>query len=407
MTGTILLACAFGGPGAAGQTHPVSATGIGAADAGAGVPGAGGPDLGPEGPTALHLLWLSDSIYNLDELGDAVAANLPGTPVTSEWATFGGTVVGTGLLELADSTDAYLDGAWQDRPRGTPFSSYSALVFEFLRNDANEGEPPPAFQRAYDKVAAQGTKYFPAVVSGSAPPAARPDLSGWDVTDPARTLPYRSATEAVAARWNTGHVDTYGRFLELVSSGQLTVNQLMADVAHPSRQVGVSRIGSWIAAALQSSGPFLHAEPDLPGMVANHLFGQPTGGTWALTPVATPYRPYHTSLQRIATLEDQAQVSTSAGSRVVFPSAQVAQVWAHFVVDQASGGTVQVYVDAGSPDQRMMTVETRRPGVTQYPTSVLVADDLAAGLHTVEMRTLDAEPVRVLGVTYVLQPLAR
>jgi hypothetical protein len=346
-----------------------------------------------------RILWLGDSIHNTSILHTAISGHLTG-PVTHDAGTFGGTVVGTGLLELADETQAYLAGAWAPRTRGVAFSAYSGLVFNYGRNDCNAGANLDAFRKAYDKIAAQAfAKEFPSVVSANMPPKALADLSGWDSADLCETGGHRAATNTVAEKYGTAHLDTFATMKSWATRGW-SVAQLMRDTLHPTYTPALDTLlPAWIAPRLLDDVSST-ATPEISGRVVNYLFGQPTAGSWTQTALAVGTTPSLGPTNRIAGLPDQANIASAAGATVTFPSVTFTQAWAHFFVDQTSGGTVNLKVDGVT----VATFNTFQGGVTRYPRSVLIADGLSASPHTVEIETTSGDPVRVLGVTYVGVP---
>jgi hypothetical protein len=355
-----------------------------------------------------RVLWLSDSIYNMSELWSGFATNVADETITSDIGTYGGDVSGGGLFELADETKAYenVTQGWVTKARGRPFTDYSALVFEFMRNDAS-ATPVAAYERAYDKILAQGEKYFSRVVSGNGPPAALPDFTAWNLAgDFAITNGLTAVVGPLATKWGSAHVDTFQRFQDEVTAARYTVAQLMRDTLHPSYDVGATLLSDWIADAYSATPALIAATPMTQGRVLNYLFGQPTAGTWTLTAgYYSTTSPNVSPLGRVADLPDMARVAQASGAKVSFPSFTCSvgncQVWAHFLVDSASGGTVNVYVDRGTGSEVMITKNTLQAGLNLYFQAALVADGLAAGAHAIEMETTSAAPVRVVGVTYV------
>lgn len=360
------------------------------------------------GAATYRVLWASDSIYNAGTLWDVTTA-ASGADLVHDTATYGGNVIGGGLLELADTTYSYESAGtgWALRGRGRPFSAYSALVFEFGRNDANNREALAAYTNAYDKILAQGVKYFPKVISGTPPPRAAGDLSAWDLAnDVFVSGGYSAAVPALVAKWGSQHVNNHQALQTDVTLGNHTVAQLMRDTWHPSYGAGMTLIGGWIASAYSSAPTLIAATPTIAGEVRNYLFGQPTAGTWALTAgLVSSTGPTQSPLWRIADYPDMANVAQASGAKLSFPAftcqAGGCQVWAHFLVDSATGGTATIYVDRGTGSQVSVTKGTLAPGLNLYEQAILVANGLAAGVHQVELETTDNGPVRVLGVTYV------
>lgn len=357
--------------------------------------------------TPLKYLWLSDSIYNMDELPDAVAALSRGYKITNTRATYGGQVVGSGLLELADATYAYQSGAWSSAlPRGAPYSDYSALIFEFARNDGGQivavtPETKTTFRQAYDKLVAQGLKYFPKVVSGVCVPKATADVSAWDAAaDEYLTLNIGAEIATVKTKYNASHVDGVTLFQNLVTSGLWTVSQLMRDAYHPTTSYGARRLGAAIYSALNDGATPILATPELTGDVVNYLYGQPTSGTWAFEPsTATNVTPAQSNIPRISNLSDMAIVASASGAKLSFPSTEAKQLWVHYF-RRTDGGNFTIYVDRGTGSEVSLAVNTSHI-YHYYPQSYLVSGTLSGGTHTVEIQTTSANPVAILGITVV------
>lgn len=355
-----------------------------------------------------RVLWLSDSIYNMDQLPAGFDDRVTTENVTSDSGTYGGNMTGGALFELADETQAYEGSVlgWQVKARGQSFSSYSGVVFEFLGNDA--GLAVSAFQRAYDKVLAQAVKYFDRVISGTGVPRANVGLTGWDPTnDLAVVNGHVAVVPALAAKWGSAHVNNHQKFQDEVTAGRYTVAQIMRDVGHPTYDLGSDLIETWTASAyLQTPVLVTSAVPEVQGRVLNYIFGQATAGTWTLTGGQTSLtRPYLTPLIRVAGIADAANIASASGAKLFFPSftCSVAncQVWVHYLVDSSSGGSAITYVDRGTGSEVASSYSTQQAGVSIYFRSILVADGLGAGSHAVELETTSASPVRVIGVTYV------
>jgi hypothetical protein len=344
-----------------------------------------------------RVLWLSDSIYNSAELWNKVTAPDARRPIVHETGTFAGTTSGMGLFELADRTMILENGEWFEAVRGTRFERYSALIFEYLRNDSYPAaESVEMFRKAYDKICAQGATYFPQVVTGNSPPQALPTLADWNLsTDFARTAGYELATDVVAAKWNTQHVDTYSRFLEYTDAGKYTVQQLMRDAYHQTYDLGMALQGVWITWALEAEAPLNEATPEIAGDVVNYLFGNAVAGVWAFEEMN------ESPLPRVASLSSKGHVARSAAARATFPSSSGEQIWAHFYVDKSDAGIAEVYVDRGTTSEIKVTIDTLVADFDTYPRSFPVAENLSPGLHTVEIESANDKPVRVLGITFV------
>jgi hypothetical protein len=279
-----------------------------------------------------------------------------------------------------------------------------------MRNDANNGEPLDTYAEAYDKLIAQSLARLPVVVAGNCPPRASGDLASWDLANDAAVAGgYTEAAQALASKWGIRFLDTHSLFLEMTASEGYTVSQLMRDAWHPTTTYGMAAMARRQAALWRSSASANQVSPTIPGLVTNHLFGRTVAGSWTLsTGLVSTTGPTQGPLWRIAGLPDQANVAIAAGARLAFPTFQSAdrgQVWVHFLVDQASGGTADVYLDRGAATQARLRVNTQVAGVQLYPRAMLLVGGLAAGPHEVEIETTGPGPVRVLGVTYVgVQP---
>lgn len=353
-----------------------------------------------------RVLWSSDSIFNMGQLFANTGYLLPNASLTTDWATYGGNVIGGGLLELADSSQAYVSGAWSAVSRAVNYSAYSAVVFEFGRNDANNGENATEFRKAYDKLVAQGLGKFPRVVTSNCPPKANAGLLAWDAAaDLFITNTHKTQIETAVAKWNTRHVDIFTKFTDLVTAGTYTIAQLMRDVYHPTTDRGAALIAGWVASALQDTTPAIAATPEITGSVVNYLYGQNTAGAWALTATGNVIGPTVSPVPRIANLTDQGNQVAASGAKLSFPGVTVSaggQVWFHYFTKTA-GGTFDAYVDRGAGGQKKVTVNTTDAtiGGDNYPRSVLVGDNLSAGAHTIELETTNATAVCILGVTVV------
>lgn len=356
--------------------------------------------MSPVSPPFYSVLWLSDSIYNSDFLASSVIALNPTYSMIAHRGTYSGQVVGAGLLEMADKSYAFTNGSWALQSRAAPFGLFDAMVFVYGRNDATTGENVAEFRKAYDKILAQAKKNgIPRVVSGTPPPQALGDFSAWSPTDPYEDNGYRSAVNALATKWNSRHVDNFANFKTDVTNGTVTIAQVMYDTLHPTN-AGASRIAASIQAALSASTTLNSATPEIAGEVVNYLFGAPSAGTWALTPVVVGSMPPTVGpLARIAGLSDLGQQASATGAKLSFPSTQATQLWLHFW-RMTSGGTIDVYIDRGTAQQVKVSLNTGG-GIVNYPSSQLIGSNLSAGEHVVEIETTSNGPVSILGVTVV------
>jgi hypothetical protein len=360
------------------------------------------------GGTLKPIFWVSDSIYNVDELSTVVAERYSHGVyrLDNVRATYGGQVAGSGLIDLADKTYAYRGSSW-DGPltRGTPFSYFDALVFEFGRNDSGSigsGSPETvtSFRQAYDKIVAQGIKYFPKVVSGTPPPKTNEAVTAFDTAgDDYTTLSLSAELASVATKYNVSHVDNYNGFLAQVSSSSATVPQLMRDMFHQSYALGSTRMGDWIYAALTESKTPIAATPELTGEVVNYLWGQPTVGSWSFVGAANTVGPYDSPIPRISGQTDQGLTASASGAKVTFPATEAKQVWVHYF-RRTDGGNFTIYVDRGTGAQVSLAVNTSHV-YHMYPQALLVSGTLAGGAHAIEIETTNASPVSILGVTVV------
>lgn len=347
------------------------------------------------------MLWLSDSIFNMDELEAATETALSSLYEADSFrGTYGGTTAGAALLEVADTTYAYLNGTWTSCTRGTPFSHFRALVFEFGRNDAFDAESAANYRKAYDKILAQGLTYFRQVVTSNCPPRALADLTGWDLgNDLFDTLGHRTQCAAVATKWGHRHYDLYSDFLAQVSGATYTVAQLMRDTFHPTYTTGASLIATKLAAKLLDLTPANSVSPEVSGQVVNYLFGQPTVGSWSFVSTANVVGPNQGPVPRIANLDDQGLQISASGAKVTFPATRAEQIWVHYY-RKTSGGTATVYIDRGTGSQVSFNINTSN-AYNNYPQSYLVAGGLSASTHAVEIETTSANPVCILGITAV------
>lgn len=352
-----------------------------------------------------NLLWISDSIYNMDDLPNDIALAYGADQlVTNYRATYGSCPIGTGLLEVADTTYAYTNGAWTACTRGLPYSHFRAMVFEFARNDGGyivSGiESKTSFRQAYDKLVSQGLKFFPKVVSGVCVPKANATPDAWDLAnDEYYTLNIGAEVDTVVAKYNTRHVDVYNKFLNLVTAGTYTVAQIMRDSYHPQYVLGSSIISGWILTALADNTAAVQATPEITGNVVNYLFGEPATGSWAFMSTTNTVGPNEGPVPRIANLPDQGLNIASSGKRLVFPSTAAKQVWVHWY-RQIGGGSFRIYIDRGTANEVSLLCNTNHI-YDKYPLCNLVSGSLGSGLHTIELETTNASPVCILGITAV------
>lgn len=364
----------------------------------------GCPSLSASGPVK-KFLWLSDSIYNMETMWDELAGYYPGQKVFHTTATYGGQPIGAGLIELSDSTYAYRNSTWELQTRAVPFSDFDALIFEFARNDGGQintgtAETLTAFRQAYDKLARQGLKYFPKVVSGVCVPKAAGDVSDWDAAGDeysAGNLNIGATINTVVAKYNLSHVDGYSRFLAL--KPPWTVANLMRDAYHPTYTFGAVKLAEWVKEKLDDGLTPTLATPELTGDVVTYLWGQPTAGTWALVDALSPVGPFNSPIVRISQLADQGLMTSETGAKVVFPAVEAKQVWVHYF-RRTDGGNFTVYIDRGTGQQASRAVTTSHI-YHMYPQSYLVSGALGSGTHTIEIETTSSAPVAILGVTVI------
>lgn len=343
----------------------------------------------------VSLLWSSDSIYRMPNLWDRVNTALDAKSVC---ATYEGNVIGGGLFEVADETQAYVDGAWVPCSRGRAFSEFAGFIMEFGRNDSFAAVAP--YRKAYDKIISRAITLFPRVVTGNCPPRTD-DLLSWNLAaDAFVTGGHKAALESVVSKYNTRHVDIFTDFQSLVTAETYTVAELMRDIWHPTLTTGAEVIGDWIAAALQDSTPPTHAAPEVSGRIVNYLFGQPTLGTWSTIPSALSVDTVAGLIPRVARLPDQGISASASGAKLSFPTTKAHQVWAHVFMRKGTGGSVRFYVDRGTGGEVSALASTSYT-IEHYPRSILVADGLSSGDHTIEAETTTAEQVTVVGITVV------
>lgn len=367
-------------------------------------------NLNPLARANYPILWLSDSIYNMDSLAarveNGISASYSGSSVR---ATYGGETIGAGLIEVADSTQAYVNGAWTDCVRSLPFSYFKAAVFEFGRNDGGEivsGVQTTAdYRKAYDKLLDQCRKYFPRVVSGTCPPKADGGAtpSTWDVAnDEYISLGLSSVLSTVNTKWNARFYDVFTDFQNLVTAGTYTVTQLMRDAYHPTLTTGANIIGDAIVTKLNDSTAMTVATPEITGNVVNYLYGQPTAGTWTFSSVSpNTVGPNNSPIARISTLADQALRVASTGARVVFPSTKCAQVWVHFF-RLNTGGSFTCYIDRGTGTEKSITINSTHIYNNYADNRFVGAGGLDPSVsHTIEIETTNSTEVKILGVTCV------
>jgi hypothetical protein len=341
----------------------------------------------------MNILWLSDSVYAFAQFNTSMPAALPGYLVSMDHGNYGGTVIGTGLMDLADETYYWNGAAWIVAKRSTPYGNYQAVVFEYGRNDGNNAEPLAAFRKGYDKIVAQARKYAPLVIAGCCPPKCLGDFSAWDATDPFQVNNYYSTLLTIAAKYGVPFIDNCASFKALVP-GTNTIAQLMRDTFHPTDAVGIPAMCTAIAAAIVAGQRPNAAGAEIPGKVVNYLYGQPNGGAWALGASGTS-----TPITRLAGITEQMLSSSTLNDIVRFPASTCSQIWAHFAMN-TPGAQVTIWVDRGLAGAQSITFDTstRNDGIIN---SVLVADGLGAGPHLVEMQVATAAAARVLGITYV------
>jgi hypothetical protein len=309
-------------------------------------------------------------------------------------------------MELSDRVEAFEGGSWIPKSRTVSLSSYSAVVFEFMRNEpAPPVETPTNYAAGWEKILERASASVPRVIAGNCPPQARPDLTGWDSDLVTTGSPsFRDAIRPYVFAWSVPMVDNYSRFLDLVAAGKYTVGQLMGDIYHPSTPVGFRELADTITPLLLSGAHPERQAPIIQGSVVTYLWGKSISGTWVVAPVTPGDEvPRSSPLGRIAGAEEQANLGSTIGARLGFPDfvsqGDSGQVWLTYW----GGGTpciLDAYVDRGTTRQRLRNLSTNG-AVDTYPHSVLIAGDLGAGRHAVELETADVTgPCRIIGVTY-------
>lgn len=351
-----------------------------------------------------RILWSGDSIHNNASQWAQVSTAMPNDGVVHDLATYGGNVIGGGLLEVADETQAYVNSAWSARTRGTPYSDYAAVIFQFGRNDANNSENATEFRKAYDKLVAQGRKYFPRVAIGTPPPKALANLSDWDPdNDAVLTGGYDEEIDTVVTKYNVQHINVMDRFIALEDAATYTVAQLMRDAYHPTYDTGGGIIATDCVTAMKANTLPDNDAAEVTGRVVNYLYGEPASGAWALVSTTNTTGPTQGPLPRISDQADQGLSIAASGATVEFPDTTVSeggQVWFHYYTQASSGGTVDFYVDRGTGSEKKISVNTTDSALgTNYPKAILVGDDLSAGSHTISAETTSANRVTLLGVT--------
>jgi hypothetical protein len=342
----------------------------------------------------MNVLWISDSVYSFAQFNTSFPAAFTGYNVAMDHGNYGGTTVGSGLMDVADESYYWNGTTWVGAKRGTPFGNYQACAFAYGRNDANNAESLTAFRKAYDKLVSQARKYIPVVVAAGPPPKTDGGVVNWDGADPYQVNSYRSTLLTIAAKYNVPFVDHCANFKSLVTLGTNTVAQLMRDPFHPSDAFGIPAMCPKIAAPIIASLPTQNAAPEIAGKVVNYYYGQPSGGSWTLGASGGS-----SPIPRTTGQAEQMLSSSTLNDVCKFPSSTCSQVWAHFFMNQP-GGQVTIYVDRGLAGQQSITFDTstRNDGVMN---SVLVADGLSAGPHLVEMQLATGALTRVVGITYV------
>lgn len=351
-------------------------------------------------------LWLADSIYRNSALWTYTgiyASKATVSPLTSDVGAYSGNVAGVALVELADATYAYEAGKWTLRARGVPFSKYDALLFEFGANDS--GGPPDTFRRTYDKILDQARRIgFPKVCAGTPPPHST-DMLTWSAAplEFGGTIGgHYAVVTALWTKWGASRVDTVARFEALTAAGSYTVAQLSSDGTHPALPTGYARIAEQLGECLVGGHAPFEATPEIVGRTVNELFGQPVSGVWALTPV-TPGMSSPGQLNRIAGYDGERVLQAAqTGAKVRFNPWEARAIWLRYYVDATAGGTFRWYIDRGTPGEMTGLIGTNY--YSMHPVSTLLAENLPAGSHLVELETTNSAPVRIQGVTYVGVP---
>lgn len=359
----------------------------------------------PVGQSNFRVLWVSESIFNMAFMWDSVANRTPTRQFDHITATYGGNLSGAGLLELADETQAYVGGQWVQQTRREQFSSYSACVIQWGRND--EGAITAAQHRkSLDKQIAQALAKFPRVVLSNCPPKCLANLSAWDAaTDGYINNGHKAEFSPLVTKWGVRSYDLNTNFTSLVTAGTYTVAQLMRDTVHPTATagaVGTEVIAQAVYNAMEDRTAANSATPEITGRVVNYLFGQPTVGSWALITTTNVEGPTEGQAPRLTGGADQGLAISSSGAKLSFPSTQASQIWLHYY-QRTGGGTFDAYVDRGTGSEVKTSINSSS-ALNNYPRSALIGSDLAAGTHTIELETTSANSVCILGVTVVGAP---
>jgi hypothetical protein len=108
----------------------------------------------------------------------------------------------------------------------------------------------------------------------------------------------------------------------------------------------------------------------------------------------------------VAGLDGRFHEAHELGAKLRFPAVECSQVWVHYLLDAGGGGTFTAFVDRGTAGERSRAYTTVTGSYRLHTMSRLVAADLPAGAHQVEIeQTAGAPaPVRVLGITCVGVP---
>lgn len=346
--------------------------------------------------SSVAALWMGDSIFAPLNFIASMTAAMP-VPTTLTYACYPGTLVGSGLMVMCDSTFQPSGASWVQSTRGIPYSNFTHLMFDYGRNDALKLEGSSVHRRAFDKVIAQGLAKIGAVVAANCPPQALADLSNWNSGDayPFSGNNYLAAWKTATSKYGVPTYDIYDNWLSYVANGQYTVAQLNRDTLHPTLTTGLTLISQGIAQVFAQRVGNASASPEIAGQVVNYVLGIPAGGTnWALT--ALPLG--STALPHVSQLPDEAMQSSTIGDVLRFNSAHASQIWLHAYF-QNNGGQLTWYIDRGTGQQLTGTVDTNTASNDEH--AFLLADNLSASTHAVEVQVLTAAPCAVLGVTYV------
>lgn len=350
-------------------------------------------------------LALSDSIFNTSGKWLQITQRLSDQSITVDRGTNSGITSGQGLMELADEVYAWGGSSWDLQTRGTPISAYSTVFLGYGANDA--GYTVQATRRAYDKLVSQAmTMGMNVVIGAGPPPRADAGLTSWDAAaDVYDSAGHRAAAEAVRTKYGAASADVWTRFKNEVAEGRAIVAQLMADQVHPNESGGARVIGQLVHYAALNPGTSVPAAPEVEGRTLVYLFGRPAVGTWTrvLTPMTNT--PHVGPLGRIASLPDQANVTSDASARVEFPPVPVGtqQVWACWLTGPSSGNIFPTW-NRGQPDQFFVSIGTTG-AYANYPACKLVWDgDPLATPKTLDIDGVCTNTCRILGVVYVGVP---